>query len=332
MRQRNDSSGVLLVLAAGVLWGTVGPAQVLAGSPASPITLGAARILTGGLLLTAFVLVAAPGSVRVPGRAAWPALLAASAATGTFQAAVLTSVDRSGAAVATAVVFGLAPVTTGLFERVVLRTRLTRRWAAGTACAIAGCALLMLPGASGAAGDGTSGADPLGIGLGLLAGCCFGVYTVAAKRLLDHRVAMPAAVAVTLLVGGTLLLPWAAPGVPDLAGPRSLALVAWLGVAATAVAYMCFVGGLRRVTAATAGTLSLAEPLVAAVLALAVLGERLPAPAAAGALLLLGGLVLVSVPAPVRRRRRPAPGDGGPVCLPDATGAVKVDSTTGERS
>lgn len=78
--------------------------------------------------------------------------------------------------------------------------------------------------------------------------------------------------------------------------------MAWLGVAATAVAYMSFVAGLGRVTAATAGTLSLAEPLVATALAIVVLGERLSAPVAAGSLLLLGGLFVVSVPAKARRR------------------------------
>jgi DME family drug/metabolite transporter len=323
MEQRNDFSGVLLVLAAGVLWGTVGPAQVLAASPASPVAVGDARILSGGLLLALYVLVTAPRAFRGLTGATWRPLLAAAAATGTFQAAFLTAVDRTGAAVATAVVFGLVPVTTGVCERLVLRTRLTRRWTYGTACAIAGCALLMVPGATGSL-------DPLGLGLAMVGACCFGVYTVSAKVLAGRVVNMAAAVAVTLLIGGAALLPWALPGLPDLAGGRSLALVAWLGPAATAVAYMCFVIGLRRVTAATAGTLSLAEPLVAAVLALAVLGERLPLPAAAGSVLLLAGLAVVSVPGRLRPYRR-APQDA-PVCLPDVTGADKVGSTTGERS
>ncbi|MFI0356482.1 DMT family transporter [Actinomadura sp. 9N407] len=333
MDQRNDFSGVLLVLAAGILWGTVGPAQVLAESPASPVALGDARILSGGLLLAAFVLATAPRAFRGLTRATWRPLLAASAATGIFQPAFLTAVDRTGAAVATAIVFGLVPVTTGVCERLVLRTRLTRRWTYGTACAIAGCALLMMPGAAGSP-------DPLGLGLALIAGCCFGVYTVSAKILSGCEINMAAAVAVTLLIGGTALLPWALlndlsgptdlTGLADLTDTRSLVLIAWLGPVATTVAYMCFVIGLRRVTAATAGTLSLAEPLVAALLALAVLGERLPPPAAAGAIVLLGGLVVVSVPG--RLRRSPRARSDGPLCLPDVTGADKVDSTTGERS
>ncbi len=79
----------------------------------------------------------------------------------------------------------------------------------------------------------------------------------------------------------------------------------WLGPVTAALAYWFFVTGLRRVSAATAGTLSLAEPLVAAVLAVVVLGERLSAPVTAGAVLLLGGLVIVSRPPRQPTARRP---------------------------
>jgi drug/metabolite transporter (DMT)-like permease len=51
MEQRNDGSGILLVLLAGILWATVGPAQVLAGTDVTPAALGGARILSGGLVL-----------------------------------------------------------------------------------------------------------------------------------------------------------------------------------------------------------------------------------------------------------------------------------------
>ncbi len=316
MDRRSNLSGSLLVLAAGVLWGTVGPAQVLAGPAASPVAVGGARIFSGGLILAVLVLGANRRAFLTLGRRTWVPVLAASAATGTFQAAFFSAVDRTGAAVATAVVFGLAPVSTGLCERLVLRARLSGRWWAGTACAIGGVALLMVPGTA-------VHVDPAGIVLSLVGGTCFGVYTVSAKVLTGRDAGMAAAVSVTLLAGGAALLPWAVAELPALAEPRSAGLVAWLGIAATAAAYMFFVTGLGRVSAATAGTLSLAEPLVAAGLAIAVLGERMSAPVAAGSLLLLGGLFVVSVPA----RPRPPRYDGVHV-----TGAVKVETTTGERN
>jgi len=291
--QRNSLSAILLVLTAGLLWGTVGPAEILAHSPAGPVALGGARILSGGLVLTV-MLARDPGAFRALPRAAWPALLAASAATATFQGTFLTSAARSGAAVATAITFGIAPVSTGLCERIMLGTRLPRRWIAGTACAIAGCALISAPPGAGSAG-GASG-DIYGIACGVVAGGCFGVYTVSAKRLIGANVNMQAAVPVTLLLGGAVLAPWTLSELPELAAPRSLDLIAWLGPATVALAYWLYVAGLRGLTAATAGTLSLAEPLVATALGIGILHEHLSLPIATGTLLLLGGLTIVSVP------------------------------------
>jgi drug/metabolite transporter, DME family len=287
--QRNSLSATLIVLAAGLLWGTVGPAEILADPSAGPVTLGGARILSGGLVLTAIVLVRDPAAFRALPRSAWPALLAAAAATATFQGTFLTSAARVGAAVATAVTFGIAPVSTGLCERVMLGTRLPRRWVAGTAAAIAGCVLISAP------QDTSARADIYGIACGVVAGVCFGVYTVSAKRLIRGNVNMLAATPVTLLLGGAALAPWTLPRLPELAGARSLGLVSWLGPVTVALAYWLYVTALRRLTAATAATLSLAEPFVAAALGIGILHERLSLPVAAGGLLLLGGLTLVSV-------------------------------------
>lgn len=291
--QRNSSSATIRVLAAGVLWGTVGPAELLARSPAGPVALGGARVLSGGIVLAAVALTATPGAFRSLPRTGWPALLAASCANATFQGAFLTSAARTGAAVATAVTFGLAPVSTGLCERIMLGTGLPHRWIIGTACAIAGCVLMAVPG-------GPVRVDGIGLACGALAGGCFGVYTVSAKHMIRAGVNMLAAVPVTLLISSAALSPWTLRALPVLAVPRSLILEAWLGPVAVAVAYWLFVTGLRHITAATAGTLSLAEPLVATALGIGVLGERLSLPIAAGSLLLLGGLVLVSVPWPWR--------------------------------
>jgi DME family drug/metabolite transporter len=264
-------------------------------------------------VLAVIVLARDPGAFRALPRSAWPALLAAAAATAIFQATFLTSAARSGAAVATAVTFGIAPVSTGLCERVVLGTRLPRRWVAGTACAIAGCGLISVPLSSspGAGSAGPAGGDILGIACGVAAGCCFGVYTVSAKRLIHDNVNMQAAVPVTLLLGGAALAPWTLSELPGLAAPRSLGLIAWLGPATVALAYWLYVAGLRGLTAATAGTLSLAEPLVATALGIGILHERLSLPIAAGTLLLLGGLILVSLSWP-RAASRPETRVGPP--------------------
>ena len=301
MTARPHVDGALPVLAAAVLWGTVGPAQVLADSTAPPAALGAVRLLLGGaVLLVALPLLrrrfpAGPGASRLWRRPAVGWLLLAAVSTGVFQVAFLTSVTRTGAALATVVALGVAPPAAGLVSWLATGERLTPVWAAGTGAAVGGTALVLLPG-------GTAGVDPLGIGLGVVAGACYGLYTVSAKLLLDGRAPVLVAIAVTLLGGGLVLSPALVIDPGALAEPAALALVVWLAVPATALAYVLFVGGLARISAGAAGTLSLAEPLVAAGLGFALLGERLPPSAAVGVLLLLAGLVAVAGP-----RRTPAP-------------------------
>ncbi|MGX9226733.1 hypothetical protein ACWV95_11335 [Streptomyces albus] len=48
------ASGIVALLAAAVLWGTVGPAQLLADTDVAPVALGACRMLLGGLALGVF--------------------------------------------------------------------------------------------------------------------------------------------------------------------------------------------------------------------------------------------------------------------------------------
>ena len=325
--------GSLQILAAATLWGTTGLVQVLARLPVAPAAVGGMRILAGGLVLLAWTLARrgprqlatpahrGPGSLAALARQRrhWRPLLAASCATGVFQAAYFTSVSRTGAALATAIVFGVAPVTTGLAARIIGRSPLGWGWAAGTGCAIAGCVLLLLPGHA-------SRVDGVGVVLAIVAAGCYAVYTVSAKRLADDGAAMAAAVSITLIAGGLLLTPWLVAAGPGLFSGRALLTAAWLGPVTTAVAYMLFVQGLRTVPAATAGTLSLAEPLVAALAGIGLLHEHLAAPAVIGCGLLAAGLAFASLQ-PSRRRARPlrlalarGPGTGAVAgSAPDAT-------------
>ena len=71
-------------------------------------------------------------------------------------------------------------------------------------------------------------------------------------------------------------------------------MVAWLGLATVAVAYICFGRGLARLDVSSVTTLSLAEPLTAALLGVAVLGETLVTVQVAGAAFVVLGLALSS--------------------------------------
>jgi DME family drug/metabolite transporter len=78
---------------------------------------------------------------------------------------------------------------------------------------------------------------------------------------------------------------------------RGLAVATYLAVLTTALAYLLYARGLRTTAVTTATTLGLAEPAVAAVLGLAVLGEHLTPAGFAGLEVLAVGLVIAAWPA-----------------------------------
>ena len=128
--------------------------------------------------------------------------------------------------------------------------------------------LLLAPG-------GHGGVDLLGVALSLVAGACYGAYTVCVKRLLGAGADPLSVLVATVTVGAVLLAPAfvTSAGAGALVSPAGALLVVWLGPVATAGAYVLFVRGLAYVPARTAGTLSLAEPLTATLLGTIVLAE-----------------------------------------------------------
>lgn len=225
-----------------------------------------------------------------------PAALAGIVGVAAYQVSFFAAVDTAGVALGTAVAIGSAPVMTGLIEWGIGGGRPATRWWLATVVAATGVAVLA----------GPSSLAPAGVALALAAGASYAVYAVASKRLLDSGLDSPTAMAVVFGGGGVLLLP--ALVLVDLswvATPAGVVLLAWLALATILLSYLLFGAGLRQVRASTAATLSLAEPLTAAVLGIAVLGER-PTPAGlAGAVVILVGLVILLSG---RRRVVPAPG------------------------
>jgi len=324
----------LLIVAAAVLWGTTGTAQDLGDVDASPVVVGVARIALGGALLAllawattrsghSYSRVGADTSDQneipdgsghsplssgtegdaqngvlwgVPG-----AVIAGIVAVAGYQACFFAAVERAGVALGTLVAIGSGPVFTGIVALVASRERPVPRWYPATGLAVVGCALLLAPG-------GDSELDAVGLGLALGAGLSYAVYTVAAKAVLTRGVPGPTVMA-TFFLGGALLL---APALmvadtDDLTTGKGIAMVFWLGVATTAVSYVFFSAGLQRLRSSTVATLSLTEPLTAALLGVVVLGERPGLLAAVGALVLLSGLLVISTGRPLAAEPVPEP-------------------------
>jgi DME family drug/metabolite transporter len=286
------------VLLAAVLFGTTGTAQAL-GPHVEPVALGAARILIGAALLAALAL--AGGRARRIG-AGRGAVALAGACVAVYQATFFAALSETGVAVGTVVAIGSAPAFAGLFARLFAGEPLRGRWAAATALACAGVALLVL---GGGGGDGETSA--LGVGLALVSGAGYAGYAVATKRMMDAGGEPVAVMAGVFGAGALLLLPVliVVPAGP-LLEPGGAALALYLGAIPTALAYVLFARGLERIGAPETATLTLAEPVTAAVLGVVVLAERPSVASAAGALLVLGGLAMLALRGGPRIARRPA--------------------------
>jgi drug/metabolite transporter, DME family len=275
------------VLLAAAIFGTTGTAQALGPSTTTPLGVGAARLVVGGLAL--LVLLPLVGGRRVEVLALWrtPSGLLAGVCTALYQLCFFAGVQRAGVAIGTLAALGSGPVLAGLLARWLLGERPGRAWLVATAFCLAGLALLVLR------GGGAGRPDGLGILLALLAGLSYAAYTVLAKHQLDTGHAPSTVMAAAFGLGGLLSVPvllsqplgWVATG-------PGAALALYLGLVTTTVGYLLFVRGLTHLPAGPVTTLMLAEPVVATTLGVVVLGERLSALGGVGAVLVLVGLLV----------------------------------------
>ncbi|MGW1818541.1 DMT family transporter [Streptomyces sp. NPDC002125] len=295
--------GSLCVLMASVLWGTTGTAATFAPA-VGPLAIGAAAMGLGGLLQA---LVAAP---RIAGerpalRARRGVVLLGALAVGAYPLAFYSSMRLAGVAVGTVVSIGSAPLASAVIERVVDGRRLTPRWTAGAALGLTGTVLLCA--AEAADAHTGAGATVLGVGLGLAAGLTYALYSWAAHRLISRGVSSGAAMGAVFGLGGLLLLPvLLATGAPLLHSWSNAAVGVYMALVPMFTGYVLFGWGLAHVPASTATTLSLLEPAVAAVLAVLVVGERLPLLGWAGIVLVVGCLAVLTMPARRRSAARAA--------------------------
>lgn len=288
------TTAVLATLGAAMLWGTTGTAQALGPDEASAVSVGALRIAVGAavlLLLATRAPVAGFEAALAAPRLTAVSLLGGSLCVAAYQACFFFSVARTGVAVGTVVALGLAPVATGLLA-MLLGERPDRRWALATAAAVGGIVLLV----GGSVGPGAR-VDALGVAAAVGAGVSYAGFTTAARWLILHGVPGLRVMAAFFTAGAVLLSPallfldlsWVRTG-------RGVGMLLWLGVLATALAYVLFQRGLSGLSARTVATLSLAEPVTAALLGLLLLREPLTAASLAGIAVVIAGLAILAVP------------------------------------
>ena len=287
------------VLAAAVLWGTTGTVAHFAPAGSSPLLIGMATFGFGGLVLAAISWRAVARVLR--DRRAWGWLLAGAAGAVLYPTAYYPAMDLAGVAVGNVLALGSGPIFAAALEWALDRRRPTARWGVATAIAALGVAALAV-----GSGESTTGSTPIaGILLALAAGVGYALYSYAGARLIAGGRSSQGSMASIFLVAALVMLPLLVVlGPGPLASVHGALTLAYLALVPMAGSYLLFGFALRALTASTATTLALAEPVVATLLAVAVVQERLSAIAWLGLAAVAVGIVLVSVPVPRRDRRQ----------------------------
>jgi DME family drug/metabolite transporter len=286
---------VLFVLLSAVCFGTTGTSQAYGPDEASSAAVGLTRIVVGGLLLgvvARWVAVRASNAPLVLDRRRVMTVLVGGAAVLAYQPTFFAGARLNGVAVGAVVTLGAAPVLTGLLEWLQTREVPARSWFVGVSVAVVG--MVLLSGLLDGAGRDVSAA---GLAGSLGAALAYAIYTLAAKQLLIAGWTPTASIGSIFGTAAVLGMPFLVLVDLSWAGsPSGVTMIAWLAIVTVVIAYVLFATGLESLSAASASTLTLAEPLTACVLGLVLLDERLSAAGWTGLVVLFGGVVTLARP------------------------------------
>jgi O-acetylserine/cysteine efflux transporter len=305
------------LLAAGVLWGTTVPLSKVALGWLPPAWLAFARFA----LAAAVLLVASRSRLRA---AASPAILI-TGAVGYGGSVLLQNfgIERTSVTHA-ALLIGATPVLVAI-TAAVLRHSVARPLAwAGFALSLAGVAFI-----AGGQGSGSSlGGDALVLGAQLISAG----FTVSQARLLRGRDPI-GVTGLQLLAAAVAVLPVALVTEHHAAGPvSSTALLATIGLvlAGTVLPTSLFAFGQSRVSADVAGAFLNLEPLVGAIMGVALFAEPAGRVQIAGGAAITVGIGLSSFQVVRSQRQSAAVPSRGPAHRALVTASVSPDSVASD--
>lgn len=289
------TTGVLCIVFASFLWGTTGVSATFAPDVGA-LAIGAASMGIGGLLQTLFALQPIRRNLsqlyQYKGYCLIGGLTVA-----IYPLAFYSSMRLAGVTIGTVVSIGAAPILSFLIEMIMDKARLRLHWLIATILGLVGIALLCVA--------DTNALSPLqstpnvtgGILLGLLAALTYSIYSWAARRLIQKKLPARAAMGSIFGLGGLLLMPVLVfTGSPFLSSWQNMAVGAYMALIPMFLGYLCFGYGLAQIQASTAVTITLLEPVIAAVLAVLIVGERLPLLGWSGIMLIIACLICITWP------------------------------------
>ena len=279
---------MLVTAIAPIAWGSsyVVTRQLLPAE--SPLWGGLLRALPAGVILLLI-------SRRLPtGSWWWRSVLLGALNVGGFFVLIYIAGQRLPSSLA-ATLMSTSALVMVLFAWAMLRQRPRMIAVLGAVVGLGGVAIML--------GFGGGPVDPWGVAasLGAMIASSFGYILTARWGSGISAITMSS----WQLVGGSvLLIPVAllVEGVPPALTPSSALGFAYLTLIATALAYVAWFTGLRRLPAGVVGVVGLLNPVTGVLLGVTLAGEAFGLAQGVGLALVAGGILLGSLP-PIRSRR-----------------------------
>lgn len=268
--QHNENSpaskkadGSLLVFLGALFFSGSGTIQSYAPEAATAFILGALRLLSAGLFLIIWCY--AKNLLHPLKNVNSSKIIFSALALAAFQISFFLGVRSAGVAVGTVVTIGTTPLMAAVFGLLFFKEIPGKSWYVSTAIAIAGLILLNI-----------NDMDTFNINnilFPVTAGTVYAFYLSQSKELLQAN--RPEIVMTFLfLLSSLFLLPvWFLFPCAWILSVRGFIVALGLGLITTAIPYCLVMAGLKNCPTAKAATLSLGEPLGAAILGFTVLHE-----------------------------------------------------------
>ncbi|MDM7852752.1 DMT family transporter [Pseudochrobactrum kiredjianiae] len=290
--------GIICVLIASFLWGTTGTAATFAPE-VGPLAIGAVAMGVGGLLQALLALRALKRD-KLKLQRHWLLVFFGAVSVAVYPLAFYSSMYLAGVTIGTVVTLGSAPLFSALIEWAVDHKTLSKQWIAGAALGLSGIVLLCFFGGGAheaASATTATGTTVAGILLGLVGGLTYALYAWVAHRLMCKGISSGAAMGSIFGAGGLLLMPVLLfTGGALLISWNNALVGAYMAIVPMFTGYVLFGYALARISVSTATTVTLTEPVIAALLAVVIVGENLSPLGWLGALLVILCLVILSAP------------------------------------
>jgi DME family drug/metabolite transporter len=211
----------------------------------------------------------------------------------TYQLGFFWATEATGVALATVVAIGVSPLASRLIGSVRGRPTPDAWWLISAVGLILGLVLLVI----GSASDTNSvDFDILGVLAAVLAGASYAAYTEVGAVMMTRGWHPTSVMAVMFFGAGILTSPllfvrnisWFVSG-------SGVAVILYLSLITLTISYVWFGWGLKRLPPTTVVMLTMFEPVVAAILAIAVLDETLSEVSCLGIFVVLVGLLVVGL-------------------------------------